>query len=430
MFSAGSAIIRAGARRAVPRIRHRQTLPGLVHGNQALSLAGVRALSTTEIQNKQVTSDRTRAIIIRTLSQIGSRREGQQYLSYFTSVSSQKFAVIKVGGAILTDYLDELCENIAFLYEVGLYPVIVHGAGPQLNRLLEEAGVEPEFEEGIRVTNPKTLTVARKLFLEENMKLVEKLESLGVRTRPLTWTLTADYLDKEKWNLVGKITEVKKEPIEQAISHGYVPILTSMAETPEGQILNVNADVAAAELARALEPLKVVYLSEKGGLFNGESGDKISHINLDEEYDYLMSQSWCRYGTRLKIKEIKELLETLPRTSSVAIIHPSDLQKELFTDSGAGTLIRRGDKIEVADSISQISDLAKVKECLIRDREGMDAEATVDRYIDFLKDTPFKAYYDEPYNCMAIVLPPGKDRSHATLATLSLTPGSSLARPK
>ncbi|CRK47205.1 hypothetical protein BN1723_020217, partial [Verticillium longisporum] len=113
MFSAGSAIIRAGARRAVPRIRHRQTLPGLVHGNQALSLAGVRALSTTEIQNKQATSDRTRAIIIRTLSQIGSRREGQQYLSYFTSVSSQKFAVIKVGGAILTDYLDELCENIA-----------------------------------------------------------------------------------------------------------------------------------------------------------------------------------------------------------------------------------------------------------------------------------------------------------------------------
>lgn len=55
-----------------------------------------------------------------------------------------------------------------------------------------------------------------------------------------------------------------------------------------------------------------------------------------------MSQWWCRYGTRLKIKEIKELLDGLPRTSSVAIIHPEDLQKELFTDTGAGTLIRRG----------------------------------------------------------------------------------------
>ncbi|KAL2757673.1 hypothetical protein ACRALDRAFT_1079805 [Sodiomyces alcalophilus JCM 7366] len=423
MLAVGSAVVRAGARRVVPRARHRQALTRSSLASRATSLtpAAARSLSTTAAVSKEDSSDRTRAIIIRTLSQIGSRREGQQYLSYFTSVSSQKFAVIKVGGAILTDYLDELCENIAFLYEVGLYPVIVHGAGPQLNRLLEEAGVEPEFEEGIRVTDPKTLTVARKLFLEENMRLVNKLESLGVHTRPLTWTLTADYLDKEKWNLVGKITKVNKEPIEQAIQHGYVPILTSMAETPEGQILNVNADVAAAELARALEPLKVVYLSEKGGLFNGETAEKISHINLDEEYDHLMSQSWCRYGTRLKIKEIKELLDTLPRSSSVAIIHPSDLQKELFTDSGAGTLIRRGDKIEVATDVSQFSDLAKLKETLLINREGLDAEATVDRYIDFLKGTPFKAYYDEPYNCLAIVLPPGPDRSHATLATLSVT---------
>ncbi|CCF32245.1 Arg-6, partial [Colletotrichum higginsianum] len=383
MFSA--AVIRAGARRAVPRVVRRQNVAAVRNPFQRLN--AIRALSSTSSQSELANRDRTRAIIIRTLSQIGSRREGQQYLSYFTSVSSQKFAVIKVGGAILTDYLDDLCENIAFLYEVGLYPVIVHGAGPQLNRLLQEAGVEPQFEEGIRVTDGKTLTVARKLFLQENMKLVEKLEGLGVRTRPLTTVLTADYLDKEKWNLVGKITSVDKGPVELAISQGYVPILTSMAETTEGQILNVNADVAAAELARALEPLKIVYLSEKGGLFNGETGDKISHINLDEEYDHLMSQSWCRYGTRLKIKEIKELLETLPRTSSVAIIHPSDLQKELFTDSGAGTLIRRGDKIAFADNIASFPDLAKLKQTLIRDREGMDAEATVDRYIEFLKGT-------------------------------------------
>lgn len=421
MLPASSAVIRAGARRVLPRLRQGQSLAAASQNQNVVPRNALRALSTTSQLAKQAGSDRTRDIIVRTLSQIGSRREGQQYLSYFTSVSSQKFAVIKVGGAILTDYLDELCENIAFLYEVGLFPVIVHGAGPQLNKLLEDAGVEPQFEEGIRVTDPKTLTVARKLFLEENMKLTEKLESLGVRTRPLTHTLRADYLDKEKWNLVGKITSVNKEPIEQAIEHGYVPILTSMAETAEGQILNVNADVAAAELARALEPLKVVYLSEKGGLFNGETGDKISHINLDEEFDHLMSQSWCRYGTRLKIKEIKELLDTLPRSSSVAIIHPSDLQKELFTDSGAGTLIRRGDKIEAIDSLDAISDLAKFKEALLRDREGLDAEATVDRYLDFLKTTPFKAYYDESYNCLAVVLPATAERPHATLATLSVT---------
>ena len=85
----------------------------------------------------------------------------------------------------------------------------------------------------------------------------------------------------------------------------------------------MNADVAAGELARALQPLKIVYLSEKGGLFNGDTKEKISAINLDEEYKDLMSGRhwWVRHGTRLKIKEMNDLLADLPRTSSVAIIH-------------------------------------------------------------------------------------------------------------
>ena len=85
----------------------------------------------------------------------------------------------------------------------------------------------------------------------------------------------------------------------------------------------MNADVAAGELARALQPLKIVYLSEKGGLFNGDTQEKISAINLDEEYEDLMSGRhwWVRHGTRLKIKEMNDLLNDLPRTSSVAIIH-------------------------------------------------------------------------------------------------------------
>lgn len=193
-----------------------------------------------------------------------------------------------------------------------------------------------------------------------------------------------------------------------------------MAETEDGRLLNVNADVAAAELARALEPLKIVYLSEKGGLFDGD-GEKISAINLDAEFDHLMSQSWCRYGLRLKIRQSKELLDTLPRSSSVAIIHPSDLQKELFTDSGAGTLIRRGDKIQKVESISEISDLAKFKQTLVRDREGLDAEATVDRFVDLLASKDFSAYYDDAMQCLAIVLPASEERAVATLATLNIT---------
>ncbi|KAF7536373.1 hypothetical protein G7Z17_g13060 [Cylindrodendrum hubeiense] len=416
MLSATAVAIRAGARRAAPRAAARA---GAVLA-QTRCLNEYRALSTTRALAAPPARDRTREIVAQAVSSIGSKREGQQYLKLFTSVSSKKFAVIKVGGAILTEYLDELCRSLLFLNELGLYPVIVHGAGPQLNRLLEEAGVEPQFEEGIRVTDAKTLGIARKLFLEENLRLIDRLDELGVATRSISGAFMADYLDKDKWQYVGKITKVNKEAIENSIEAGYIPVLTSMAESEDGRLLNVNADVAAAELARALEPLKVVYLSEKGGLFDGD-GEHISHINLDAEFDHLMAQPWCRYGTRLKIKEIKELLDTLPRTSSVAIIHPSDLQKELFTDSGAGTLIRRGDKVQKVSAIDEFEDLEKLKATLIRDREGMDAEATVDRFVDFLQANPFSAYYDDAMQCLAVVLPAGGERSVATLATLNIT---------
>lgn len=360
--------------------------------------------------------------MVQLLSNIGSKREVQQYLSHFSSVSSQQFAVIKVGGAIITEHLQTLSSALAFLNHVGLFPVVVHGAGPQLNRMLEAAGVEPQFEDGIRVTDGKTLALARSLFLEENLKLVEELEGLGVRARPITsGVFTADYLDKEKYDLVGKIRKVDKTPIEAAIRAGCLPILTSMAETPEGQVLNVNADVAAGELARALQPLKIVYLSEKGGLFNGDTKEKISAINLDEEYDNLMTQWWVRHGTRLKIKEMKELLVDLPRSSSVAIIHPADLQKELFTDTGAGTLIRRGNKVHVKTSLSEFENIAMLKEVLIRDRQVLDAAAIVDRYLQGLEKREFKAYFDEPMEALAIVLPPDANASLAHLATFTIT---------
>lgn len=360
--------------------------------------------------------------MVQLLSNIGSKREVQQYLSHFSSVSSQQFAVIKVGGAILTEHLQSLTSALAFLNHVGLYPIVVHGAGPQLNKIIEDSGVEPQFEDGIRVTDPKTLGIARNLFLEENLRLVEELERIGIRARPITsGVFTADYLDKDKYNLVGRITGVDKKPIEAAINAGCLPILTSMAESKEGQVLNVNADVAAGELARSIQPLKIVYLSEKGGLFNGDTKEKISAINLDEEYDHLMTQWWVRHGTRLKIKEMKELLMDLPRTSSVAIIHPADLQKELFTDSGAGTLIRRGNKVHVNTSISDFPDLEALKEVLIRDRAGLDAKAVVDRYVQALGQREFRAYFDDPMEALAIVLPPSQDNQLAHLATFTIT---------
>src|ERR1700759_3938736 len=123
----------------------------------------------------------TRSAVLSVLSNIGSKREIEQYLELFSSVSSPQFAVIKVGGAILTDHLESLCSALSQLYHMGLYPIILHGGGPQLNKLLEDAGVEPEYEEGIRITDGKTLGIARQLFLQENLNLVDALTEHGVQ---------------------------------------------------------------------------------------------------------------------------------------------------------------------------------------------------------------------------------------------------------
>lgn len=197
-----------------------------------------------------------------------------------------------------------LTERPLFLFQVGLYPVVVHGMGEKLNAILETEGIVPDYIDGmlssalltacmqltslstpsgIRITDAATLSHARQVFLSENLRLVSALEALGTRARPITTgVFTAEYLDQAKYGFVGKITSVDKEPIEASIRAGALPILTSLAETTTGQILNVNADVATAELAKVLEPLKIVYLSEKGGLFHGVSGEKLDVINLDE----------------------------------------------------------------------------------------------------------------------------------------------------
>jgi len=112
---------------------------------------------------------------------------------------------------------------------------------------------------------------------------VGALEKLGTRARPITsGVFTADYLDKDKYGLVGRITRVDKRPLEASIRAGALPILTSLAESQDGQILNVNADIAAGELAKELEPMKIVFLNDKGGIFHGVTGEKLDVINLDE----------------------------------------------------------------------------------------------------------------------------------------------------
>ncbi|KAL1939296.1 hypothetical protein VTO73DRAFT_10099 [Trametes versicolor] len=367
------------------------------------NVVAVRALSSASAQSDRDT-------ITRLLYSIGTKREVERYLRIFSSSSDgshpAKFAVIKVGGAVL-DQVEELATNLSFLYRVGLYPVVLHGAGPQLNNIIESAGVIPDYIDGIRVTDAKTLQIARQVFLNENLKLVAALEKLGTRARPITsGVFSADYLDKDKYGLVGKITKVDKRPIEAAIRAGALPILTSLAESDAGQILNVNADIAAGELAKELEPMKIVFLNDKGGMFHGITGEKLDVINLDQEYDDLLKQSWVKYGTKLKLREFKELLDHLPRTSSVAVISVDALQRELFTDSGAGTLIRRGYKLFRHKTIDSVGADRLRQVIHDRDPDILSGEESVTGVLNSLKDTPYTIYGDEPLDVVAIVAHP------------------------
>lgn len=308
----------------------------------------------------------------------------------------------------MKDHLSTLASALSFLQRVGLYPIVVHGVGPQLNKLLEEEGIEPQYHEGIRITDIHTLELVRRVFQSENLKLVEALESLGTRARPINGgVFTAEPLDFERYGYVGTIVDINKSMIESCIASGALPILTSMAETLDGQILNVNADIAASMLARVIEPLKVVYLTNKGGIIHGETGGVIDSIDLDKDYEELLRQPWVKYGTRLKLIQIKELLEHLPRSSSVCVISANHLQKELFTITGAGTLIRRGFRVHLHKGLRDV-DLDRFRSLM----EGNDPDVragsiSVARYLQRLtnKDKDVTLYHDEAYQMIAVLTP-------------------------
>jgi len=102
-----------------------------------------------------------RQVVHELLAQLGSSREAQQYLKEFSTTNQARFAVVKVGGGILLDHLDELTSALAFLHRLGLIPVVLHGAGPQLDQALADAGIETERHDGLRVTTEAVMSVAR-----------------------------------------------------------------------------------------------------------------------------------------------------------------------------------------------------------------------------------------------------------------------------
>jgi acetylglutamate kinase len=337
-----------------------------------------------------------RQTIVRLLSSMDGAKEVRQYLQRFARLDAKRFAVVKVGGAVLRDDLDALTSSLAFLQQVGLTPIVVHGAGPQLDEALSAAGIAKRTIDGLRVTSPEALAIVRRILLAQNLALVEALQRHDVRaTSIVSGVFEAEYLSRRKYGMVGRVARVEIAPIEASIRAGSIPVIASLGETPRGQVLNINADFSVNELVRAVRPYKIVFLTGTGGLLDGE-GRVIDSINLRTDYAALAQAPWLHSGMRLKLEQIRDLLDALPLTSSVSITRPAELARELFTHRGSGTLVRRGERVRRCTRWEQL-DLPRLRALV----ESSFGRKLVSDYFERTK--LFRAYVSENYRAALIL---------------------------
>ena len=286
-----------------------------------------------------------RSVVNQVLSQLGTSREARYYLKQYSSDAELQFAVIKIGGAVLEEQVGPLASALAFLRNLGLMPIILHGAGPQLDLALEEASIQTTKRRGLRVTSPEVMEVARPVIYRANRRLVSALEDQGVRAQGIQHgVFVCDFLDREELGLVGDIRRVDLEAVRDVAHRGMLPVVACLGESLTGQVMNINADIAARELIWEVKPHKIIFLTGTGGLLD-ESGRIISAISLRTDYEYLVEQDWVHSGMQLKLEQISQLLSALPESASVSITSVDNLARELFTHQGAGTLIRVGEEI-------------------------------------------------------------------------------------
>lgn len=295
---------------------------------------------------------RTRSVIARLLGNLGSRSEVEQYLKHYGSADARRSAVIQVSGEVLDDALEDVASALAFLAEVGLQPVVVHGARPQVEAALDARGLGPSLESA--AATAEVLDVARRVCLRTNNALLEALERLGVRARSLTaGVFRAEPGQGGRFGLSGRPVSVDLESVRWALRAGAVPVISALGETGEGQIISLDAAAAARALSGILRPHKLVFLDRRGGL-PGPSGHLMSAVNLVEDYDVLLEEPNLAQAVKDELGALYELLCELPPESSVSFTEASQLARELFTHTGAGTLVRLGVRVHAFDSFDTL----------------------------------------------------------------------------
>ena len=262
-----------------------------------------------------------------------------------------KSVVVKLGGAAIDKDSDlALAQDVLLLRSVGVRCVLVHGGGPQVDAMLRRVGKEPEFKDGLRVTDAETLEIVRMVLVGKiNRDLVATINSQA-GTEPVAvgvsgedaGLLTVTAADPSL-GFVGNVTAVRAELIHRLLADGLTPVISTIGADSDGQPYNINADEAARAIAVAMQAEKIVYLTAAPGLLEDVNDETslVQRLSSSELRERLGSGSVGK-GMIPKLKACCDAVDQGVNFAHIidGRVHHS-LLIELLTDHGVGTMIRR-----------------------------------------------------------------------------------------
>ena len=262
-----------------------------------------------------------------------------------------KSVVVKLGGAAIDRESDlALAQDVLLLRSVGVRCVLVHGGGPQVDTMLRRVGKEPEFKDGLRVTDEETLEIVRMVLVGKiNRDLVSTINSqageepvaVGVSGED-AGLLTVTPADPSL-GFVGNVTEVRAELIHRLLDDGLTPVISTVGANADGQPYNVNADEAARAIAVAMQAEKIVYLTAVPGLLEDAKDETtlIERLTSAELRERIEHES---VGKGM-IPKLKACADAVDEGVNFAHIIDGRVQHslliELLTDHGVGTMVTR-----------------------------------------------------------------------------------------
>ena len=275
--------------------------------------------------------------------------EALPYIQKFTG----KTIVIKYGGnAMISDELRKaVMSDIILLSLVGIRVVVVHGGGPEISAMLKKIGHESHFVDGLRYTDEETMDVVQSVLCGKvNKNLVAQVNRLGGQAIGLCGMdgamFQAEQLDA-KYGLVGRITGVNPEPVENALMTGYIPVVSTVAQGVDADTAyNINADTAAAKLAEALGAEKLILLTDVRGLLR-DPKDEETLIHVLHTYDVpaLIAQGIISGGMIPKMEcSVEAIHGGVERVHILDGRIPHSILIELLSDRGIGTMLKKEDE--------------------------------------------------------------------------------------